>query len=66
MVLGRPEIVDFLGLGGLGGQKTIPEGVRRRPAPVGMVVGAAGDAQTPKTGNVRPAQKSCIKTPSYK
>jgi hypothetical protein len=36
----------------------------RSPPYFGMAFGAAGAAQTPKTHDFRPAQKSCIKHPS--
>ncbi len=46
--MGRPEIVDFEGLVGLGGPKTPPTGGPLRDPPVGWVWGPAEAAQTPK------------------
>jgi hypothetical protein len=40
--------------------KTIPKGGGLRPPPSGMVLGAAGAAQTPKIDDIRPAQTPCI------
>ncbi len=62
--LGRPEIVDFGGLGGPAALKTIPEGRGLRPPPFGMVFGAAGAVQTHKILKFRPAQEPCIKNSS--
>ncbi len=57
--VGRPEIADFGGSGWpLRPPKTIPEGGGLRPPPFGMVVGAAGAAQTPKLDDFRPAPKT--------
>ncbi len=44
--------------------KTIPEGGVLRPPPFGLVVGAAGAAQTQQIADFWPAQKQCIKNPS--
>jgi hypothetical protein len=56
--LGRPEVFNFEGLGGPGAPKNHSKGG------FGMVLGAAGAAQTPKIDDSWPAQKPCIKNPS--
>ncbi len=66
MVLGRPGIVDVWGLGGPGGPKTILKGGGLRLPPFGMVLGAAGAAQTSKIVDFRPAQKPRMKNPNAK
>ncbi len=45
-------------------QKTMSKGGGLRAPPLGMVLGAAGAAQTPKFDDVRPAQKPCIENQS--
>ena len=63
--MGRPEIVDFGVWAAPAGPKTIPEGGGRgaTPTPSGMVVVAAGAAQSPEINDFRPAQKPIIKNP---
>jgi hypothetical protein len=58
MVFGRPEIVDFWGLGGHGGRETIA----LRAPPLGRGFPAAGAAQTPQIDDLRPAQSQALKT----
>jgi hypothetical protein len=59
--LGRPDMVDFGGLGGPGGPQIHPRRWWASPPPCGMVFGAA---QTPTINDFRPAQKPCMKSQS--
>ncbi len=61
LFLGRPEVVDFGGLGGPGGPNNHAKIWRLCPSYFCMVSRAPGAAQTPKIDDFRPAQKSCIK-----
>ncbi len=64
---GRPQILDFWGLGGPGGPKNTLQKVGGRSPPAsGKVFGAAGAAQTQRIGDFRPAQKPCIKNQSVR
>jgi hypothetical protein len=56
--LGRPELVDVLGLSGSGGPNNHSKRWGASPPPLRMVVGAAGATQTHKISDFRPAPKT--------
>jgi hypothetical protein len=62
--LGRPEIVEFWGLGGPGGPRNHSRRWGATPPPSGVVFGAAGAAQTSQIDDFPPVPNSCIKNPS--
>ena len=63
-MVGRPEVVDFGGLGSHGSPKNHSSRRGRSPPLFGMVFPAAGAAQTQQVDNFLPAQKPCSENPS--
>jgi hypothetical protein len=61
----QPEIADFGGLCGLGGPKNHPKRWGGGSPHSGMVLGAAGAAQTQQIDEIRPAQNTAQTNKPY-